>query len=99
MRLADEVRAQLNAFVDGSLSAHELAGWLDSVAPELHAPGAENPRRLVGQVYVVLSELGYGDRTAESARAEVAEVLSDVDTIHVHETGQSAGIKTASSSL
>lgn len=86
--VAGEVRERLRAFVDGSLSAHELAGWLDSVAPELHAPGAENLRRIVGQVYVVLSELGYGDRTAEGTRTEVATLLRQADTPNVHSAGQ-----------
>jgi hypothetical protein len=96
MRLADEVRAQLEAFVDGCLSANKLAGWLDSAAPELHASGGESLRRVVGQVYVVLAELDYGDRTGESTRAEVAKLLDDLRSAPIHDPNQAAGVNTGS---
>jgi hypothetical protein len=87
MRLADEVREQLEAFVVGKLSSHEVAGWLDSIAPELHAVGQGHLRHLVGQVYVLLSELGCGDRTAESTRTEVARLCSEIAPVHTPATG------------
>jgi hypothetical protein len=96
MTLVDEVSAQLKAFVGGRLSAHELAGWLDSVAPELHALGEEGPRRAVGHVYVVLAELSHGDRTVESARDEVTKLLNSDNVPEVNGAGPSASITTRS---
>ena len=96
MPLVDEVHAQLKAFVDGRLSAHELAGWLDSVAAELHTPGEERPRRVVGQVYVALSELGYGDRTAKSTRAVVVRLLGELDAARLNKAEPSAGVTSGS---
>jgi hypothetical protein len=99
MLIADEVRGQIHAFVGGHLSARELEGWLDSVAPELHGPGEERSRHLAGQVYVLLAELGYGDRTPESARSTIQRLLSEADAPDVHDGGKSAGIITGSSSI
>jgi hypothetical protein len=99
MPLTDEVRAQIAAFADGSLSARELTGWLDSVAPELHSAGHEHLRRLVGEVYVVLAELGYGDRTAENARSEVAQLTSRISTGPAPRAEKSASLGTGSPSL
>lgn len=88
MPLADEVREQLKTFAEGNLGPHELAGWLDSVAPELHAPGEEHLRRVVGQVYVLLAELGYGDRTAACTRHEVQKLLDQTATPKNHDAGR-----------
>lgn len=79
MRLADEVRVQIEAFVEGCLSARVLEGWLDSIADEIHANGDPTLRQWNGQVYVLLAELGYGDRTAESARHELQTLLDQAD--------------------
>lgn len=88
MRLADEVRTKLKAFVDGNLSAHELAGWLDSVADEIHADDDPTLRRRIGQVYILLAELSYGDRTAESVRNEVETLLRQAETPKSHSAGE-----------
>jgi len=94
--VSGEVREQLKAFVEGRLDAHEFAGWLDSIAPELHEAGEENLRSLVGQVYVLLAELGYGDRTAESTRHEVATLICQAQAPDFDSNGSSGTIIPAS---
>src|SRR4051812_26758910 len=99
MLLADEVRRQIQAFVRGSVTNRELEGWLDSVASELQEPGEESSRRLAGHVYVLLAELGYGDRTLDSVRSEVQRLLGEPDASNTHDGEQSAGIISAPSSI
>jgi hypothetical protein len=85
MRLADEVREQIQAFIDGRLQSRELQGWLDSVADEVHADRDGTVRQLTGEVYVVLAELGYGDRTIESAVGELMRLLTESRGPHINE--------------
>lgn len=75
MRLAGEVHAEIQAFVSGRLGARDLEGWLDSVAAEVHAEEDPDLRALTDRTYSLLAEVGYGDRTVEDARRELA-VLS-----------------------
>lgn len=74
MRLADEVCEQIQAFIDGCLAPHELAGWLDSVADEVHVDDSAT-RHLTGQAYILLAELGYGDRTIKDVREELSGLV------------------------
>ena len=75
MHLADEVNDQILAVVAGRLKARELEGWLDSVAPEVHAE--ENPqlRSLTDRAFTLLAEVGYGDRTIDDARHQLDGLL------------------------
>jgi hypothetical protein len=84
MRLADEVRAEIQAFVAGRISAHELEGWLDSVAHEVHAEKDLVLRPLTDRTFSLLAEISYGDRTVDDARLElkrfVNSTASDADS-------------------
>jgi hypothetical protein len=91
MNLRDELRHQLQTFAEGKTDERTLFAWLGGagrLAPELHTPGAESLRRVVGKVYIVLSELGYGDRTAESVRNEVETLLCQADTPKMRRAGE-----------
>ena len=99
MPLADEVREQIEAFVKGRLAARALEGWLDSVADEIHSDDDPSLRQRVGQVYILLAELSYGDRTLENTQAEVAMLVGEASTAHVHGVLQSVGIITGSASI
>lgn len=75
MRLADEVRDQIEAFVEGELAPVELSGWLDSVADEVGATKDAPLQSLVGQTYTLLAERSYGDRTTADVRDELAVLM------------------------
>ena len=75
MRLADEVRAEIQAFVSGRIGVHELEGWLDSVAAEVHATEDAGLRELTDRAYSLLAEMSYGDRTAEDAHRELVTLI------------------------
>src|SRR4051794_38949249 len=76
MRLADEVQAEIRAFVSGRSGARELEGWLDSIAAEVHAEDDPDLRALTDRAYSVLAEVGYGDRSLEGARRELAALVA-----------------------
>jgi hypothetical protein len=76
MHLADEVRAEIQAFASGRIGAHQLEGWLDSIAAEVHADGGPDLRALTDRSYSLLAELSYGDRTIEDARRELPKLVS-----------------------
>src|SRR5690349_3810795 len=76
MRLTDEVRGQIQAFIDGRLNPHELEGWLDSVAEEVHSDPHPNLRQLVGRVYLVLAEASDGLMSLDDARADLSSQLT-----------------------
>jgi hypothetical protein len=76
MRLADEVRAEIQAFVAGRISVHELEGWLDSVAHEVHAEKDPVLRPLTDRTYSLLAEISYGDRTVNDARRELERLVN-----------------------
>lgn len=76
MRLSDEVRAEIQAFVAGRIGEHELEGWLDSVSAEVHTQGDSELRALTDRTYSLLAEVSYGDRTIEDARQELALLTS-----------------------
>lgn len=80
MRLIDEIRAQIQAFIDDSLTARELEGWLDSVVDESHAEKSGESRRLAGQAYALLAELSYGDRSMQEVKAELLQLLRESNT-------------------
>ncbi len=75
MRLADEVRAEIQAFATRRLDARELEGWLDTVAPEIHAGGDADLRALADRTLSLLAEVSYGDRTVDDARLELAALI------------------------
>jgi hypothetical protein len=76
MRLADEVHAEIQAFVSGRLAARDLEGWLDSAAPEIHAEGDDGLRTLTDRAFSLLAELSYGDRTVEDVRQALGTLVS-----------------------
>ena len=59
MRLADEVRAEIEAFVAGRIGEHELEGRLDSASAEIHAQGDTDLRALTDRTYSLLAEVSY----------------------------------------
>lgn len=73
MHLADEVRAEIQAFVAGRIGEHELEGWLDSASAEVHAQGDPELRALTDRTYSLLAEVSYGHRTVECSRQELAK--------------------------
>lgn len=75
MHLAEYVREQLRAFVDGKLSADDLSDLLDGVAPEVHAADDASLRVLTDRVFSLLAEARYGDRDLDEARREVVTAL------------------------
>lgn len=76
MPLADEIRAEIQAFVAGRHGVYELEGWLDSVAAEVHAEGDATLRALTDRAFSLLAEVSYGDRTVEDARRELAALAA-----------------------
>src|SRR5262245_31482338 len=81
MRLADEVHAEIQSFVSGLIDEHELEGWLDCASAEIHAQGEPDLRTLTDRAYSLLAEVGYGDRTVEDARGELAKLVVTSDHI------------------
>ena len=75
MRLADEVRAEIQAFATGRIGEHELEGWLDSVATDVHASGDPVLRTLTDRTYSLLAEASYGDRSVEDVRQELERLV------------------------
>jgi hypothetical protein len=71
MHLADEVRAEIQAFVSGRIGEHELEGWLDSALAKVHAQADPDLRALTDRAYSLLAEVTYGDRTVHDARQEL----------------------------
>jgi hypothetical protein len=63
MRLADEVRDQIQSFMDGNIDSQQLTGWLDSVSDEIDADHDQRLRELAGATYTIVAEFGYGHRT------------------------------------
>jgi hypothetical protein len=90
MPLADDVREQIQAFIDGHLQSRELEGWLDSVAEEVHADPDRTVRQLIGEVYIVLAEIGYGDRTIDSAVDELRRLLTRSRRPQIHASAPTA---------
>jgi hypothetical protein len=90
MPLAEEVREQIQAFIDDRLQSRELEGWLDSIADDVEADPDVSTRHLIGQVYVVLAEIGYGDRTIDSAVGELRRLLASPPGPHIHESAPTA---------
>lgn len=75
MRLADDVQAKIQAYIGGRLGPRELEGWLDTVAPEIHAAKDTDLRVLTDRVLSLLAELDNGDRTSAETRAELAHLI------------------------
>lgn len=76
MRLADEVRADIQAFASGRIGEHELEGWLDCASAEVHAQKDSDLRALTDRTYSLLAEVSYGDRTVGDARQELAKFVA-----------------------
>jgi hypothetical protein len=91
MHLADEVHAEIQAFVSGRTGARELEGWLDSVAAEVHAGETPDLRALTDRAYSVLAEASRGDRTVQDARRELAGLISETDPANPVQTGAKGG--------
>lgn len=76
MRLADEVRGQIQAFITNDLSPRDLEGWLDSAAEEIHADADPSVRQLTGRVYIVLAEISDGGLSVQDGRVELHDLLT-----------------------
>jgi hypothetical protein len=88
MRLADEVREQIQLYMDGDLSSEQLMGWLDSVSDEIDAANDPTLHRLVGTIYTVVAEFGYGHRTWIELRGELGKAFTVMPRLGAPRPGQ-----------
>lgn len=83
MRLADEVRDQIQSFMDGNIDSQQLTGWLDSVSDEIDADEDRKLRELAGATYTLVAEFGYGHRTWSELCADLGRALDEsIERIH-----------------
>ena len=78
MRLSDEVRAELHAFVSGRIGEHELEGWLDSVAAEVHAEGDAELRASVAPADSVFLDAKVEQELFELDEEDRQEMLDSI---------------------
>jgi hypothetical protein len=75
MNPAEALQERVRAFIDGRITLQVLCTWLGEHVDELEASGDPEALDLAGEIWGLSSELGYGHRTMEEMRAELAACL------------------------
>lgn len=75
MDLLSEIYERIAAVVDGRLTLADFRDWIADASETADDEGLESARALSGRVWRLLSEHGYGHRTDEQLRAELAALV------------------------
>lgn len=76
MTLASELESMIRSYVMGAVSRAELQTWLDTHVQETADSGDRTATDLSDRAWILLSELGYGQRSEESVRSELKQCLA-----------------------
>lgn len=76
MSLASQLESVIRSYVSGDNSLEQLRAWLDTHVQNTADSADPAAVELSDRVWLLLGELGYGERTEESVRSELIQLLS-----------------------
>lgn len=76
MSLASQLESVVRSYVGGYTSLEQLQAWLDEHVQETADSADPAAIELSDRVWILLGELGYGERTEEAVRSELSQLLS-----------------------
>lgn len=84
MDLAQELRDQIDAFIEGREPIGTLRDWLDLHVEAIEDAGVPELDVLTGNLWALLAELDYGHRSETDLRVDLRGHLLTADNVPTH---------------
>jgi len=75
MSLSSQLESKVRSYLSGTTSLEQLQAWLDTHVQETADSNETAVIELSDRIWILLGELGYGERTEAEVRAELNRLI------------------------